>query len=50
MTEIKGCGSCLVVEQYGCIFYSLTYFATSMPSCGCCVSEGYDNASMRNGV
>ena len=48
--EIKECRGSLVVGEGGCRFYSLTYFATSMPSCGCCDLEGYNNTSMLRGV
>ena len=48
---MRVCEGCLVVEKTCCIFSgTTTYFAISMPSCGCCDCNTYDNASMVRGV
>ena len=50
-TELKGCGGCAVVAKWGCRFSGPTpYFAASMPSCGCCDCDKYDNNSKARGV
>ena len=43
-------GGCFVVENCWYRYSSPTYFATSMPSCGYCALERYDNNSMVRGV
>ena len=37
------------MEKLECRFPSPTYFATSMPSCGFCDCDRYDNNSMVRG-
>ena len=45
------CGGCLVVEKsYIRFFGPTTYFAISMPTCGCCDCDTCDNAIMVRGV
>ena len=49
--DIRVCEGCVVVKKSSCRFSGLTtYFAISMPSCGCCDCDTYDNASMVRGV
>ena len=44
---MRVCGGCLVVEKSYCRFSGpTTYFAISMPSCGCCDCDTYDNACL----
>ena len=49
--DMRVCGRCLVMETSYCRFSGpTTYFAISMPSCGCCDCDTYDNAFMVRGV
>ena len=49
--DIRVCGRVAVVGKSYCRFTGpTTYFATSMPSCGCCDCDTYHNASMVGGV
>ena len=48
--EIKGCGWCSVVKKVKVKILSPTHLTTSMPSCGYCAWERYENYSMVRGV
>ena len=49
--EIREGGGCHVVEKpYGRFSGYTTCFVASMPSCGCCDCDTYDNAFMARGV
>ena len=49
--DMRVCRGCIVVETSYCRFSGIsTYFAISMPSCGCCDCDTYDNSIMVRGV